>query len=217
MIKKYFVTICLMTVILIVGFSNIAQAKTSYVTDCLEDNLDCEEETNELESDQDEKLTVKEDEGSLLFYIVKMFFALLLILALIYILLKFLTKRNKLFNQVKALENLGGISVGQNKSIQIVRIGTRFYMIGVGENVEMLQEINDEEVINDLLYKEETTEFQAGSLLKALIKPKSNKADTFEDHSNNKFKGLFSNELEKLKENRKKIKNQHNKKEDIHE
>src|SRR5699024_12724182 len=62
---------------------------------------------------------------SLIFNVIKMIVALLLVLALIYVLLIFIKKRNKLTQQVKVLDNLGGISVGPNKSIQLVRIGDR--------------------------------------------------------------------------------------------
>src|SRR5699024_11744787 len=53
--------------------------------------------------------------------IVKMVFALLLILALIYTLLCFLKKRRS-YEKAGSLENIGGISVGQQKSVQIIRI-----------------------------------------------------------------------------------------------
>lgn len=79
-----------------------------------EEKID-EPESGDAEAEQDESDAVIEDNGSLLFDLIKMFFALLLVLALIYLLLNFLNKRNKLFQKIKTLENLGGISVGQNK------------------------------------------------------------------------------------------------------
>lgn len=178
-----------------------------------EEKID-EPESGDAEAEQDESDAVIEDNGSLLFDLIKMFFALLLVLALIYLLLNFLNKRNKLFQKIKALENLGGISVGQNKSIQIVRIGKQFYLVGVGENVEMLQEITDEEVINDLLEHGQESENDSSTLLSVpFFQSKTDKNNS----SQNDFKNLFSSELEKLKQNRNKIINNKKKKEDEHE
>ncbi|WP_245844007.1 flagellar biosynthetic protein FliO [Oceanobacillus rekensis] len=179
--------------------------------------VDCGEPANpknETEDNNNELLNRTESNGSLAFEIVKMFFALILVIALIYILIKFLSKRNKLFNHVKALDNLGGISVGQNKSIQIIRIGSQLYLVGVGENVELLQEITDEEVKRDILLSSERTtdNFPGGALLTSLI---PNKKDAKPDPSENNFKALFSKELENLKQNRNKMINKH--KEDPHE
>ncbi len=219
--KKLFVTLCVITTLMIIDISTVVQAKTPYVGDCLGENvgsecLEEEESTNNVDSENNEQ-TVLSDEnstGSLIFSIVRTVFALLLILVLIYILIKFLSKRNKLFNQVKALENLGGISVGQNKSIQIVRIGEKVFMVGVGDNVELLQEIDDEDLIKDLLHNDEQSDFQVNHLVQSIFKPKSLTNNELNDEPQHKFKSLFSNELEKLKENRLKVKNQQKKKED---
>lgn len=84
------------------------------------------------------------EKDSLAISIVKTIVLLGLILFLIYFLLKLLNKKNRLFQQSKTLENLGGISLGQNKSIQVIRVGEKMYLIGVGDNVELLQEVSDE-------------------------------------------------------------------------
>lgn len=187
--------------------------------DCLGGENDCKEDeitNNELEENENESdlLANNNRPSSMAFELVKMFFALLLVLGLIYVLLKFLKKRNKIFNQVKALENLGGISVGQNRSIQIIRIGDRLYLVGVGENVEMLQEITDEDVKQDILRHQEESQdnFPIGSLLLSFV---SSKKDQTNKSSGSEFKNLFSNELNNLKQNRKNMINKH--KEDTHE
>lgn len=218
--KKLLFSIGIIILLFSAGFSGLVEASNK-VSDCLDGTADCEEElepasSNESEMEQDESTADIENNGSLLFDLVKMFFALLLVLALIYLLIKFLSKRNKLFHQVKALENLGGISVGQNKSIQLVRIGTKVYLIGVGENVEMLQEITDDEIKKDLLHREsnEEKDFSAGALLTSFLQTKSDGTNRKGDQSKHEFKNLFSNELEKLKQNRKNIIKQQNQKED---
>jgi flagellar protein FliO/FliZ len=157
------------------------------------------------------------DNGSLAFDLIKMVFALFLILALIYILLKFLNKRNKIFNQVKALENLGGIAVGPSKSIQIIRVGNKLYLVGVGENVQLLEEISDEEMKVEILKSyQEQPEFKAENIL-SLFQRKTKENTEEINKQPTEFKNLFTNELEKLKQNRRNLMNKHTEKEDNHE
>jgi len=191
-------------------------AATNSVTDCMKDETNCAEtddSTNQTEESHNDIVGEEENSGSLVFELVKMFFALLLVLALIYFLLKFLNKRNN-FNRVKALENLGGISVGQHKSIQIIRIGSKLYLVGVGDNVEMLQEITDEAVKQDILRSKDATgsTLPTGALLSSLI---PGKKATKTGLAETDFKNLFAKELDNLKENRKKMINR--RKEDSHE
>ena len=47
------------------------------------------------------------------------------------------------------MKNMGGISLGQHKSIQLVVIGETYYLIGVGDDISLLKEITDPEEIND--------------------------------------------------------------------
>jgi flagellar protein FliO/FliZ len=191
-----------------------AEARTPSVNDCLESDTDCEDEITPLADEEDatEPIAELNNSNSLLFDIIKMFFALLLVLALIYIMLKLLNKRNKMFNQITHLENLGGISVGQNKSIQIIRIGDKFYVVGVGDNVEMLQEITDEGMKEVLLEQRNEEPFQLNLFLPSFLQKKADKNSS--DQDNQDFKNLFSNELDKLKTNRARLLDRKNRRED---
>nr|GGG68948.1 hypothetical protein GCM10011398_11110 [Virgibacillus oceani] len=221
MIKKAALSVAAVLLVFITGIHDHAFAKAPNAKDCIEGNAECPDlensTSNESEPDDSAANTkVNEDNGLSIFTLIKLFFSLLIVLGLIYALLKFLNKRNKLFQKVKALENLGGISVGPNKSIQIVRVGGKFYLIGVGENVEMLHEVTDQEVINDLLHNNEPSEFQAGTLFTSLFKQKA-ETDDASKKKNNDFNKMFATELDKLKTSRKKIIDQFSGKEDKHE
>lgn len=173
---------------------------------------------NNLNSDEEEQI-IGSTNQSLVLDLIKMAFFLFIILILIYLLLRYLNRRNKLTQQVKALENLGGISVGQNKSIQIIRLGNRFYLIGVGEDVQLLHEINDDEVKEQLLRKDEADQFASNNLIASILNKvtKSNESTTNKSEDTNAFNQLFSNELNKLKQTRKKIIDERIKKEDKNE
>ncbi len=90
---------------------------------------------------------------------IKMLFALGFIIFLIYVLLKFVTKKNRVFQQGQAIVNLGGTNLGQNKSVQIVKVGKRVLVVGVGESITLLKEIDDEQeskgIIEDFEKKQE--------------------------------------------------------------
>lgn len=219
MIRRNILGICLTALIITVCSSfTVVQAASANVKDCLEEDADCFDSDGTPADETDNETNqsdVGKNEGSLFFTLVKMVFALLLVLGLIYLLLKFLKSRNKLFNQVQGLENLGGISVGPNKSVQLVRIGPKLYVIGVGENVEMLQEISDEEVKQEILHNNDSDETQADSLLTSLFQKNTNTDEG--NQSRKDFKNIFSTELEKLKQSRSKLINQRKNKEDKHE
>src|SRR5699024_915642 len=192
-----------LSLVALLGLTNIAHADSQNVKDCLEENADCSEIDGSPSNESEENLTIDEDSGdtgSLVMVLIKTVIVLCLILALIYGLLKFLNKRHKLFSNVKVLENLGGVSVGQNKSIQIVRIGKRFYAIGVGDNIELLKEITDPDVKTELLRDDEAT---TGRLWPSFLQHNASGSGKIEPKRN--FKQLFKQELDELKQNRKHV------------
>lgn len=213
LLKKIGICICLISAYFLgFGYTLQVSAAEPNAKECLEKEVDCNELKNNS-TDGTTNIVGKNEDSSIVFDLVKMVFALILVLALIYLLLKFLSKRNKVFQQVRALENIGGISVGQNKSIQIIRISNRIYIVGVGENVELLHEITSEKEKDELLNLNQTNEFQAGSLISSFFKQKNNN-----DHSTTQtktdFKNLFTTELDKLKDGRSKLINHHKRKGD---
>ncbi|SET41351.1 flagellar protein FliO/FliZ [Salinibacillus kushneri] len=149
----------------------------------------------------DEESTLQKDNGSLMGNIIKMVFMLAVVLALIYFLLRFLQKRNKMFQQVRAMENLGGISLGSNKSMQMVRIGDRIFVVGVGEDISLLTEIDDEATKEDILQEDDdkNTNQPFKSIIHSLdqIKDQRKKGNPAKS-----FKEQFSNEMKKLKRER---------------
>ncbi len=211
--------ICFMTLLSFSIFSHEAIASTANVTDWVnEEENGKDSQTDQEQMNQDEQLEQGQDEegGSMLFDLIRLFFALVLVLALIYVLLKFLNKRNKLFSKVRALESLGGVSVGQNKSVQIIRLGDRFYLLGVGDNVDLLQEITDASVKAELQRQGEMQQGTSGVLADIFSSKEKGSPSASESDSSN-FKDLFSTELKKLKNNRGKLIQQHKQKEDSHE
>lgn len=186
------------------------------VKDCLENNEDCLEEMEEpveSEDSNNELLKNMEDRGpsSIVFSFIKMFFALLLILALLYGILLILRRRKKLYQHSNLLENIGGIPLGPNKSIQIVRVGSSIYLVGVGENVQLLQEITDEELKEALLEEKEEDSIPAANMILNLVQKRNKNSKTI--HS---FSESLQEELKKFRKNRKNLMDELNKKDDEH-
>lgn len=189
-------------------------ADVKNVKDCLEADEDCKEINEQqpaVEMEDDSDLVGNENikTSSVVFNFIKMIFALLLVLALIYFILTFVKKRNKLFSNNNVLESVSGISVGPNKSIQMIRIGSKVYLIGVGDNVEMLQEITDEEVIESLLSEEEDA--KSTSFIQSLLNRRNKDSD-----DNNTFTSTLESELKKIKDERTEMIQHYNEKDDRH-
>ncbi|MDQ8091258.1 MULTISPECIES: flagella biosynthesis regulatory protein FliZ [Bacillus amyloliquefaciens group] len=78
------------------------------------------------------------------FDFVKMIGALLFVILLIYGFVKLMNKRNRLLKPFQYVENIGGTSVGQNRSVQLIKVGNSVLVVGVGETIQLLKEIEDE-------------------------------------------------------------------------
>ena len=82
---------------------------------------------------------------------VKLLLSLVFVLGLLLFVLKFINKKNITYQQSNMLQSLGGISVGPQKSVQIVKVGNRILVVGVGEDIQVLANIEDEQEIEKLL------------------------------------------------------------------
>lgn len=82
--------------------------------------------------------------------VLKLIGSLALIIALMYGLVRFLGKRTKTFKQSQVLENIGGMPLGPNRSIQLIKVGDRVLVVGVGESIQLLKEIDSEQELDEL-------------------------------------------------------------------
>lgn len=223
-IKKRINIICFLVPLLVLLMANTVTAQPANVLDCLENEADCEEEEQSNQNEEKEKLDdadLDEEDMSdlvgndsfkastLFFNIVKMIIALLFVLALIYIILLVLRKRNKLMQNHDLLQNLGGISLGQNKSIQLIRIGSHIYVVGVGEHVELMLEITEAEVLEALLATDNNAE--EVSFLQSLLPRSKGKLE-----QSSQFINQLNDELSKLKKNREELVDKAAEKDDEH-
>lgn len=68
---------------------------------------------------------------------------LALIIVLIVLLIRFLGRRNQSLMSGRSIRTLGAMGLGPNKSIQVIELGSSLYLIGVGEDISILDKVTD--------------------------------------------------------------------------
>ncbi|MFB9273599.1 flagellar biosynthetic protein FliO [Cohnella cellulosilytica] len=88
-----------------------------------------------------------------------------LIIGLIVFVLRFLAKRNRGWGMNRSLRSLGGFPLGTNKSMQIVEWNGRIYVLGIGDDITLLESITDPEIVDALLAEHEAGMAHTGPAL----------------------------------------------------
>ncbi|MBM7094185.1 flagellar biosynthetic protein FliO [Bacillus sp. H-16] len=101
--------------------------------------------------DPAEELPVSQGEQSYIGLLFQMFLALAFIIALIYGLLKLFNKRNQTFQSHSVISSVGGVNLGPNRSVQLIKVGDKLLVVGVGENIQLLKEVTDPEEVEKML------------------------------------------------------------------
>ncbi len=134
-------------------------------------------------------------------------FALFLVFMLLYVTLRFIKKRNQTYDPTKTMINLGGTSLGNNRSVQLVKVGERILVLGVGESIQLLKEIESEDEIKQIINQQQNDVqhlLQSGDIFTKVIQQlKSRKNEQRESDSS--FKSILSSQLSELASGRKKL------------
>ncbi|MBW5444563.1 flagellar protein [Cohnella sp. CFH 77786] len=136
-------------------------------------------------------------------------FVLAVIVGLIILLLRFLAKRNRGWGTNRSLRSLGGFPLGTNKSMQIVEWNGRIYVLGVGEDVTLLESITDPETVASLLAEHDSAAESSASPLPEWLRswtrkfpsPEGGKANADAD-ARESFEKTLENRLRELAERR---------------
>lgn len=102
---------------------------------------------------------------------------LLLMIVGIVMLLRFVGKRNRGWWVNRSLRSLGGLTLGANKSMQIVEWNNRIYVLGVGENVQLLESITDPDVVAALIAEQDQADSSARPAMPPWLKRWLNRGD----------------------------------------
>lgn len=86
--------------------------------------------------------------GDMFAALVKVIFFLIVIIGIFLLVMKVLAKKKWSWTSGRsALRTIGGLPLGQNKSVQLVQIGTSIYVLGIGDGVSLIHKIDDPEEI----------------------------------------------------------------------
>ncbi|MBQ0139320.1 MAG: flagellar biosynthetic protein FliO [Kurthia sp.] len=148
---------------------------------------------------------------------IKILLALAFVVCLLFFVLKLVNRNNKKYQSNQMLQNLGGVSVGQQKSIQLLKVGNSLFLVGVGDDVHILKEITDEQEQQSLLKMHDDKQDLAAQVpyiaeLLTTIKNKVKKQPA-ETGKKDDFKEELDKKLDQIKKNRQKQLNELNQKE----
>lgn len=180
-----------------------ADSNTNSVDDCINKG-DCAKDSDPAAKKDDANQQAAGDISA--WEYIKMVLALIFVVALFYGLMKFLNKRNLNFQRNQLVQNLGGLSLGAHKSVQLLQVGKTLYLVGVGEDVQLIREITDpDEVASLLALYNERQELAATSpyIAEVLSKFKrKNNENSSKKQKQNSFGELFEKKISEIKQER---------------
>jgi flagellar protein FliO/FliZ len=180
------------------------------VAETFEENAEKENNENNTEpptpfNGDEEVETIDNQFGAFDFF--NVIFALFLVLMLLYVTLRFIKKKNQTYGFTKTMMNLGGTSLGNNRSVQLVKVGDRILVVGVGEDIQLLKEIDSEEEIQQILSQQQNDVqqlLQPSDIISKLVQQvKGYKKQN--DKQQDSFKSLLASQLSDLSKGRKNL------------
>ncbi|MFD2704795.1 flagellar biosynthetic protein FliO [Salibacterium lacus] len=187
-----------------------SQGENQSIKDALENSPQEEDGNNEENTGTPEESTETTEnmdfaESTNVFsMLVQLFLALGAVIALMYLLLKFINKRSQRFQSHRTMQNLGGVPLGQNKSVQVVKVGRRLLVVGVGESIQLLKEVEEEEEMEELLEPNQGNEENALQRLQSLF-PKKNPQQEDGTSESSSFQKVLEGQLGEMKQARKNV------------
>ncbi|WP_026696273.1 flagellar biosynthetic protein FliO [Alkalicoccus chagannorensis] len=174
------------------------------------DNLESDEDADDTETrtdedrEEDREAEMPVGGGQNLFWMTgQLILGLAVVLFLIYAVLKVVNKRARSFSSHRTLQSVGGVGIAQNRSVQMVRVGDRLLVLGVGETVSLLKEIEDPEEIEQMIRQEESGPdmTKTKEVIQQLLSRKKQKDNPY----NSRFGDVLSQEMDGVKHSQEKL------------
>lgn len=203
-VLQFEMVVTLFAVFLVFFFPSFSQAAANTnVTDWIK-APDKQQDNDQPAVDTQEKESAAE--GLSWWDYVRTLLAFIFVIVLLYAALKFMNKRNLKYQQNQVIQNLGGLSLGPQKSVQLVQVGDTLLVIGVGEDVQLLKEITDQQQIEKLLDSYyDKQELAATVPYIAELLGKFNKSKTpegTEQNTESNFGEMLQNKLSNIRQQR---------------
>ena len=136
---------------------------------------------------------------------IKVLFALLVVIGILVFILKFVNRKSAAYQQNSLMKNIGGLSLGNQKSAQVLQIGNRLYIVGVGENISLLKGIEHEDEIEQILsyFENKQQDFSTKPfIMQQVEKLRQRNSKPTESPQATSFNELFGSKLKELKKDR---------------
>jgi len=190
------------------GQYQTVHAETTYVNQMFPKNKDQQTQKNTSNAQKNNQNNADSGSPVISFLdVVKMIFALILVIGLLYYLLKFINKKSRSYQQNRIVQNFGGTSLGGNRSLQIVKAGKRILILGVGEDIRLLKEIDDQAEIEDFIQQYDTEmerSMEPRDIVSKLSKHLNGlKRNTKTVQQQQSFQSLLKEQLSNIKKDRK--------------
>lgn len=153
MILKRVRAIALLAVLMVIAFGAPIHSLAS-VSDAINATNECEKNPDVACPDTTPSAAEMEPQSAAVGFnawdYIKMMLAFVVVIILLLLVLKFIKKQTQQVQQSALMQNLGGVSVGQQKSIQLVKVGNKMLLLGVGDDVQLLREVTDADEMAEL-------------------------------------------------------------------
>ena len=185
----------------IIPNSNGTFASVNYLDECIENRELCQDDNT---SDDETEATDSSSVSMGFWEYIKIVIALVFVLGLLLFVLKFLNKRNLSYQQNSVIRNIGGLSVGPQKSVQLVQISNRIYVLGIGDDINLIKEISAPEDVEQLLAQYGDNQLMGSTTpyIAQLFKKLSKKNQPTNVTESPKFNEMFNERIDKIKQER---------------
>ncbi|MER1984771.1 MAG: flagellar biosynthetic protein FliO [Solibacillus sp.] len=180
----------------------LAVSGSGMVNECFSDPNLCQDQTNTTDAEADSTESASLSMGP--WEYIKILFSLIFVITLLVMLLRFLNKRNVNYQQNALVRNIGGLSVGPQKSVQLLQIGGSVYVVGVGDEVQLLKEVTDPEEIQQLLayYNDKQGAASTKPYISELLGKFNTRKESHDVSDRSNFNTLFNDRIKEIKKER---------------
>ncbi len=109
-----------------------------------------QEQQEHMKSPSDTTSQLDEDSPGFIELLLRTVIVLSFIIVLIYGLSKWITRRNNAIVSNHFISVISGVNLGQNKSLRLVKVGTSYYLLGVGNDIQLLKEFLSEQETDEI-------------------------------------------------------------------
>jgi flagellar protein FliO/FliZ len=161
---------------------------------------------NSKKRSQQDNSSIAKSSNLTFFDYIKMIFSFIFVMGLLFLVLYWIKRNGTSFSKNELVKSIGGKSVGSNKSVQLLKIGNSIYVVGVGENVTLLKEIDEEEE-KELITKQFEDKLNNDLKVPKWLEKFTNRDGGVDKKQTQSFQSLFKDQLSSLKDRKKSLLN----------